>query len=496
MSLTAGGPLAGVPGQLGSFPITVQARDVNGCIGNREYTLVVECPVIGFTPETLSDGVVGTQYDQSLTADGGVEPYRFAKTSGDLPPGLILASDGLITGVPVIPGEFTFTVTVTDDDDCSTSREYTIIIRCATVSFQPTVLPGGDVDVPYSQPVTAQNVTAPVTYYRTAGAYPPGLELLISGVVTGTPTQAGVYAFTVKAVDANECEGEKVYTIAIDCPDITVTPGTLPEGETGIAYSQPLTASGGTAPYTFAVTGGTLPQGLELSAAGVISGTPEAEGSAFTVTATDANGCVGTRSYTLTIAIAPPSIFVSPAQLAGGQVGQAYAATLDASGGEPPYSFAVAAGNLPGGLDLSPAGNLAGTPAAEGTFGFTVAASDANGEQGTRAYTVSVTPPPAAWSSAASDLGSGWRWLSWFGYFNNGSHPWTFHLQHAWLRAFDGANNSVFFWDTEMQAFWWTSPAVYPYVYRFADDAWLYYLKNSDNPRWFYNYQTEQWEQH
>src|SRR5205823_1149512 len=90
---------------------------------------------------------------------------------------------------------------------------------------------------------------------------------------------------------------------ALPCATITVSPTTLPNGTAGTAYSgQTLTASGGTAPYTFAVISGSLPSGLILSA-GVISGTPTSAGSStFTVTATDANGCTGTRSYTVSIA--------------------------------------------------------------------------------------------------------------------------------------------------------------------------------------------------
>ena len=69
---------------------------------------------------------------------------------------------------------------------------------------------------------------------------------------------------------------------------IAISPEDVPDGEVGQAYTQALTASGGTAPHTFAVTGGTLPPGLALSAQGALSGTPSAAGDlSFTVTATD-----------------------------------------------------------------------------------------------------------------------------------------------------------------------------------------------------------------
>ena len=93
------------------------------------------------------------------------------------------------------------------------------------------------------------------------------------------------------------------------CPSISIAPLTSPSGLLGVAYSQQITASGGTAPYTFSVTSGTLPAGITLTAAGVMAGTPTATGaSTFTVRATDASGCFSSISYTLTIAAAVPTL--------------------------------------------------------------------------------------------------------------------------------------------------------------------------------------------
>ena len=86
------------------------------------------------------------------------------------------------------------------------------------------------------------------------------------------------------------------------CPTITIAPSTLPDGEVGQAYNQTLTASGGTAPYTYTVTTGSLPSNLTLSSSGVISGTPDTSGTSnFTVTAVDTNGCDGTKTYSINI---------------------------------------------------------------------------------------------------------------------------------------------------------------------------------------------------
>jgi Ice-binding-like/Putative Ig domain len=96
------------------------------------------------------------------------------------------------------------------------------------------------------------------------------------------------------------------------CPVITLAPPTLPNGTVGVAYSQTITASGGTAPYNFSVTAGTLPAGLTLTAAGtlgLLSGTPTAAGtSTFTIRATDANGCFAEIPFTMVIATGVPTL--------------------------------------------------------------------------------------------------------------------------------------------------------------------------------------------
>ncbi len=91
------------------------------------------------------------------------------------------------------------------------------------------------------------------------------------------------------------------------CPVITLSPGGLPNGTVGVAASVTIVGNGGRAPYTFAITGGSLPAGLTLSPTGVLSGTPTAAGtSPVTIRATDANGCSGSVTYTIVIAATPP----------------------------------------------------------------------------------------------------------------------------------------------------------------------------------------------
>ncbi|MFN7973093.1 MAG: Ig domain-containing protein [Acidobacteriota bacterium] len=259
-----------------------------------------DCPAITVTPPTLPAGSVGVPYSQTLGANGGTAPYTFAVTAGALPPGLTLTTGGVLSGTPTTGGSFSFTVTATDANGCPGVRSYQFLI-CGNISLSPASLPNGLVGQAYSQTITGSGGTAPYTFAITAGTVPPGLTLATTGVLSGTPTTSGTYSFTATATDANGCAGGRPYTIQI-CNVIALSPAALPNGSAGQSYSQTITASGGVAPYAFAVTAGALPAGLVLSAGGVLSGTPTtASVSTFTVTATDAQSCTGSLAYVLTI---------------------------------------------------------------------------------------------------------------------------------------------------------------------------------------------------
>jgi uncharacterized repeat protein (TIGR03803 family) len=114
---------------------------------------------------------------------------------------------------------------------------------------------------------------------------------------------------------------------------IALSPTTIPPATVGAAYSQTLSAVAGTAPYTFAVTAGSLPAGLTLSSAGVLSGTPTAAGSSsFTVTATDSTGATGSQAYTLTAYPASFSVTGFPAPITAGGTGTITVTALDSNG--------------------------------------------------------------------------------------------------------------------------------------------------------------------
>ena len=177
---------------------------------------------------------------------------------------------------------------------------------------------------------------------------PAGLSLDPAGTIAGTPTTAATASFTVQVKDSANATATKALSLVISPPSLTITTAALPNAAIGSPYSQVLSATGGAGSYRWSLSTGALPAGLSLDASGRIAGIPTGPTSSFTVRAVDSSGAAGTRSFTLTVAATLS--FTTPATLPGGVVNVAYSAALDATGGTPPYTYAVISGQLPPGL--------------------------------------------------------------------------------------------------------------------------------------------------
>ena len=384
------GVISGTPTTAAASSFTVRATDGTGAFGTRAYTVTIAAAPIVVNPASLPAATVGTAYSQTVSATGGTGSYTYSVSAGALPAGLTLnASSGVH-------------LRHADDGGCEQLHDprhrWQRRLRIARLQRhhqrrghrQSGHLPNGTVGTAYSRTITATGGAAPYTYSVSAGALPAGLTLNAStGVLAGTPTAAATSSFTLQATASNGAIGTRAYSVTIN-PAIVVNPATLPGGTLGTAYSQTVSATGGTGTYTFSRSAGTLPAGVTLNATtGVLSGTPTATGTrSFTIRATDGNGAIGSRAYSVTIGAA---IVVNPATLPGGSVGSAYSRTISATGGTGTKTFSVSAGTLPAGLSLNATtGVISGTPTSAGSSSFTIQATDSIGAIGTRAYAVTI----------------------------------------------------------------------------------------------------------
>ncbi len=388
------GALSGTPTTTGTFNFRITATGFGSCTGFRDYSVTISCAAITVNPPTINPGTTGVGFNQGFSQSGGVGTITWSST-GTLPPGLTLnPASGVLSGTPTTGGTFNFTIIATDANACTGSRAYTLPINCAGVTVNPSNLAPATAGTAYSQTFTQTGGVGTITWSST-GTLPPGLTLnATTGVLSGLPSAAGVFNFTIIATDSNNCVGSRAYTLTLNCPAITLAPPTLPNGTAGAAYNQTLSASPAGTTYSFAVTAGALPPGVTLnSATGVLSGVPTTGGTFnFTVTATGFGTCTGSQAYVLTINC--PTITLAPATLPNGNVGAPYNQTVSASPAGS-YNFTVTAGAMPLGFALNAAtGALTGTPTAAGTFNFTITATGFGACTGSQAYTLIITACP------------------------------------------------------------------------------------------------------
>jgi large repetitive protein len=313
-----------------------------------------------------------------------------------------------------------------------------INLLCATAPVNGAVhgsicaLPFGQTTAPnaYSQTIAASrvgNAGATVTFAVTAGSLPPGLALGASSgtsaVISGNPTQAGTFNFTIKATDGG-LTSTLAYQITITVkgpPDQLLCSAAngsflssgvclLPDATVGVPYQQGQLVTSHGVGGALTVVSGSLPPGLSLPAtfAGsgdTVSGTPGQPGVepnyVFTVQGTGDQGQPLYQAYSIMVDPNQPlAINASGGTDLGGTVGQAFAQDFFVSGGAAPYTWSVASGRLPPGLTLqSPYGprdagdELAGTPATAGTYTFTMKLSDYDGQQATQQFTLTIDAP-------------------------------------------------------------------------------------------------------
>lgn len=359
----------------------------------RKFRLTVSC-TDSMLPALfcIDPTAVATVWSPVVVRERGTTPSR-TPVSGSL-----VAEDDWIEYRPILTGYLTSIPSLSEPEwqsDASWSMVFeesaVPTVYFVTLSDAPlaTVAPGATVSFNVGV-LAATNTGLPIAYARVAGSLPPGTSLNAStGMITGTPTTAGLYTFTIRATAGGQT-GEQTYSILVNAaaePRVSFSAVTQQDYEAGVSFGLNLATSvaveNSSAVPVFFVIGGALPPGLSLSTSGAVFGTPTGYGPfSAQVRAIIATGEFAVQ--TIAFYAAEPTIVSNGVALQNYTVGTAYsldlAALVDVANTTDDPTFAADVGSFPAGLSMNGAGVISGTPTGYGAYAFSARATLPTGQ--------------------------------------------------------------------------------------------------------------------
>ena len=299
------------PAALCTFALLLLA----GCGSTTVVTAPTVTPV-ALATASVTPAVMGHPYNVGLRAVNGSQPYVFSLASGSLPAGVTLQPSGTISGKATLAGSYPFVAQVADSETPqSTATQAMTLVVALPLSVPTSALTQGQVASAYSMQLLAGGIS-PYSFTVTTGAVPAGMSLTSSGALAGTPTAAGPATFGATVRDSSGQTATGTFTLTIMPVPLAVAPLMPVIDQVGTAFKQAISATGGTAPYTFTLASGTLPTGVSLAADGTLSGTMSGGGIYTpTIQVADSATPAQTISTSLSLTVFDAAVLVDPSNI-------------------------------------------------------------------------------------------------------------------------------------------------------------------------------------
>lgn len=316
------GELFGRPTLAGMSTFTVQLVS-GGETATQQVTLAVNDPREPLTVVTrsISSAVVGQEYTFALVATGGASTSSLAWSATGLPDGIAIDNRGVLAGTPEVAGTSTVTVTVSNGTEMA-MRNLTFEVRNnAGLLIVPQVLPTAMFDAAYSAQLTSTGGLEPIIWTLATGSLPAGLGLSTSGLISGTPLEAGRFTVVVEARDStsgNPARDANTFEIVVvDDGGLTISTTSLPDAVVAVGYDAAIEVTGGSAPYMWRVVEGRIPTdfiaspNVDSTMFQIRGQTTEAGTSNFIVEVTDDAGRRAIKAFSIRVLETAP-VVVTP----------------------------------------------------------------------------------------------------------------------------------------------------------------------------------------
>ena len=222
LSLSTNGVISGTASAVASASFEVRVTGTNGQYATSSFSLTVVLPTMPVitTSSPLPEGTATKAYEQTLTAIGGMTPYVWSIAAGNLPPGLSLGTNGVVSGTPSTVTNASFSVRVTGYDGLASTNPFALAI---VPPPPPTIttsspLPDGQAYTIYSRMLAATGGTAPYLWSIASGNLPTGLSLSTNGVISGIPLAVMNAGFGVRVTGNDGLASVKLFALTITAP--------------------------------------------------------------------------------------------------------------------------------------------------------------------------------------------------------------------------------------------------------------------------------------